>query len=197
MAIAVLFCVILSEEVQAQGRLFLKATKSNGNVITTGASPNEAPGVVDVGVGGNPILANYATLSSAGFDTEKALNIGSPSAGAGAIVFAPLTIAKKGDLSSARFFLAQCQGDLMDIEIVTIALDGSPKRNVAHKIILRNAAVKAFSTDLVEDCSCQVEAISFEYGSLEIYPYTISNAGKFSAGQATGWNRITNKVINP
>lgn len=197
MALAMLSLFILSEKVQAQN-LYLKATKSgSGEVITTGASPNEAPGVLDARSGSPaPVLVNYATLSSVGFDTEQTLNISAQGAGAGTIAFKPFTISKKGDLSSAKFFLAQCRGDLMTIEIISIAVDGGQNRNVAHKIILRNAAVKTFTTDITADCSCQQETLSFEYGSLEIYPYSVNNAGKFSAIAGTGWNRLANTPAN-
>jgi type VI protein secretion system component Hcp len=194
--IAVLSVVIYCNQAKAQG-FFVKATSSK-ETLTRDASPEEATQVQDARHGSGPHdLTDFTRVSKFGFDTEQVINLSNQGPVAGGISLKPFTITKIADLSSPRFFVAQTQGTLLTLEILTMADFGLGDRNVAHKIILRDAAVSTVTVDTNEGCHCLEESITFEYGTIEIYPYTINSRREFSAGTAVGWNSIVKKAVNP
>jgi type VI secretion system secreted protein Hcp len=128
-------------------------------------------------------------------DVEQILNIGSPSSGAGAgrVVFNPLTITRKVDQASSRLFLQTASGtpfQFLDLLQVKPSAEG---RTVLVAWRLGHVAVKTIGWVADEDGA--KETVSFEYGALTIGYQPSSPDGAAIPMEFRGWDRVRNVAI--
>jgi type VI secretion system Hcp family effector len=189
---AVILSAFLFQEAQAQ-HVYMKAYGSGSNLFTENAGMYLSD-VKDVRLSSNLSLKDFSEVSAFSFDTEK--DISDTGGSAATISYGPFKITKISDIASDKLFLAQCSNSIMTIELVTV-VNVSGEYNVANKLILKNAVIKSISHQTTEECACREETISFDYGTIERYSYTISPSGTFTALPMIGWDRVANKRINP
>ena len=186
---------LIAITVRAQD-IYMQFTPYNGPVATAGMGPD-----IQVKDASKPDLVNlkdYLQVSSAQFDEEQTLNIGSQSSGAGAgkVTFNPLTITKSVDALTPKLFQFMCSGTPYKfVEILFIKpTGGNNPANVIYKVLLKLAAVKTQAVSSVADCSngCVAESVSFEYGGMLQYTYKQQATGSITANPPGGWNRVKN-----
>ena len=100
---------LIAITVRAQG-IYMQFTPYSGAVATAGMGPDIQ--VKDASKAGLASLKDYLQVSSAQFDEEQTLSIGSQSTGAGAgrVAFNPLTITKSVDALTPKLFQVMCAG---------------------------------------------------------------------------------------
>lgn len=130
------------------------------------------------------------------FDIEQTLNIGSQSTGAGAgkVTFNPFSINRKIDRCSPVFYENACSGT--PFEQVTLGLRKASGGTTSGQIYLvfnfKLVAVKTVSWSY--DDESPKEAITFEYGGLQVF-YNMQKAdGSMDGDFKGGWNRVKNVV---
>lgn len=180
---------------QAQG-IYMKLTPYSGT------SPTDKIGQTGliVSVDGKSVdLSNYINLSSVQYDFEQFPNIGSQSTGAGAgkILFNPLSITKTADQTSAPLFQAMASGTpyqfIEFLFVSTATADSKPV--VRYKVLLKLAAVRTMSVSSVActtGCPGIAESVTFEYGGYIVFTYAQAANGSLLPAKVAGWNRIKN-----
>ncbi|MBD2757304.1 type VI secretion system tube protein Hcp [Spirosoma validum] len=185
---------LIAITVRAQD-IYMKFTPyGSGAVATVGLGPDQT-----VKDGNNTVRLNdYLQVSSAQFDEEQTLNIGSQSSGAGAgrVAFNPLTITKSVDALTPKLFQAMCSGTaykFVEILFVKPTADGNTA-SVIYKVLLKLAGVKTQAVSSVADCAngCVAESVSFEYGGMIQSTYKQQSNGSFTQNPPAGWNRVRN-----
>lgn len=133
------------------------------------------------------------------FDVEQTLNIGSQSSGAGAgkIAFNPFSVTRPIDKASTTFYQMACSGTAFESVILMLRKSlgaGAAANNTSGGVFLRFdfklVAVKTISW--THDETSPKEAMTFEYGGLQMRYAQQDPSGKLGSVRATGWNRIRN-----
>ena len=133
-------------------------------------------------------------VESFSFDIAQTLNIGSQSTGAGAgkVTFNPFSITRKVDKASPLLF--QMAGSGTPFESVALALRRSGATAASGAIFLRYdfklVAVKTISWSSGGDAP--MEAVTFEYGGLQVRYAPQTATGALAPPISGGWNRVTN-----
>jgi type VI secretion system Hcp family effector len=134
-------------------------------------------------------------VASFTFDIAQTLNLGSSSSGAGAgkVTFNPFSITRKVDKASPLLFEMACSGT--PFESVVLALRRSSATPGSAVIFLRYdfklVAVKTISWSSGGDAP--MEAVTFEYGGLQVRYAPQTALGGLATPVEGGWNRI--KII--
>jgi type VI secretion system Hcp family effector len=195
--IATFFCIILSQDVQAQN-FYIKASLTfGGSGVVTEKAGYANHNYKDAHAGNSTLsLEDFSHVVGMTLDTDQTLDITAGGTNIGTVQFNAFTITKTVDRSSPKFFLAQCAGSAMTLEFLSVTEDRGGYKEVAHKIVLKNASVKTISQVSVPGCTCFEETITFEYSRMEIYPYAFDDATqKFSPLPMIGWDRLLNKRV--
>jgi len=133
-------------------------------------------------------------VASYSFDIAQTLNIGSSSSGAGAgkVTFNPFSITRKIDKASPLLFEMACSGTAF--ESVVLALRRSGATPGSGAIFLRYdfklVAVKSISWSSGGDAP--MEAVTFEYGGLQVRYAAQTPTGALVTPVEGGWNRVRN-----
>lgn len=131
-------------------------------------------------------------------DIEQTLNIGSQSSGAGAgkITFNPFSITRKIDVVSPVLFQMACSGT--PFEQVALGLRKAAGDEAASQIYLvfnfKLVAVKTIAWSS-EDEGLK-EAVTFEYGGLQVKYAQQQPTGEATLPIIAGWNRVRNVLDN-
>ncbi len=154
------------------------------------------------GQAGIPEAADFVKASKLGdngifevenysFEIEQTLNIGSQSSGAGAgkVTFNPFSITREIDKASP--ILLQMASSGTPFQEVSLALRKPPNGAIFLVFNFKLVAVKLISW--AGDTGSIKEAISFEYGGLQVFYGQQKPGGEMMKTVAGGWNRVLNK----
>ena len=128
------------------------------------------------------------------FDIEQTLNIGSQSTGAGAgkVIFNPFSIKRKIDVASPVLFQNACSGT--PFEHVGLGLrkaTGGPTSGQIYLVFnFKLVAVKTVAWTY--DDGSPKEAVTFEYGGLQVRYSQQQPNGALKPPILAGWNRVKN-----
>jgi type VI secretion system secreted protein Hcp len=138
-----------------------------------------------------PTAGALFEISDWSTDVEQALHIGSQSSGAGAgkVVFNPLTIVRRVDQASPQLFRAACSGTPFEFVDLLLVKPG-PAEEVFLAFRFGLVAVKTVAWTSAEDVP--TEAITFEYGSLTVGHRAQSPDGRVEPMDFQGWDRVRN-----
>jgi type VI secretion system secreted protein Hcp len=159
--------------------------------------------VVFQGDAGIPEAANFVNASKPGdngifevvaysFAIDQTLNIGSQSTGAGAgkVAFNPLSITLRIDKASPILFQMASSGT--PFQEVSLALRKDPNGVIFLVFNFKLVAVKTIAwAGASEEAQ---EAVTFEYGGLQLFYGPQTADGKLTKTVAGGWNIVSNKA---
>ena len=158
--------------------------------------------VVFQGQAGIPEAADFNKASKPGdngiFEVEvysfaiaQALNIGSQSTGAGAgkVTFNPFSITRRIDKASPILFQMASSGT--PFQEVSLALRKNPNGAIFLVFNFKLVAVKTIAW--AGGGEEPQEAITFEYGGLQIFYGPQTTDGKLTKSVVGGWNVVSNK----
>lgn len=128
------------------------------------------------------------------FDIEQTLNIGSQSTGAGAgkVTFNPFSINRKIDKASPLLFRMACAGTpFSDVRLGLRKSAGSDQSGIIYLVFcFKLVACKTIAWSY--DDESPKEALTFEYGGLQVFYMNQKPDGTLDKQYAGGWNRVKN-----
>lgn len=170
--------------------LYLRLVDYKSGALTTGGTMDG--NVVSPKDNFDPNSTQFIPVLSCSASAEQTLNIGSQSTGAGAgrIMFNPLSITKNVDGTSPVLFSNAASGTpFKTAELFFV----NGQRLILARHTYKMVAVKTVSWSAGVGEESLVEAISFEYGGLFIsINQTSPDGGKIINVSQSGWNRIKN-----
>ncbi len=177
----------------AQISIYLRLIDYSNRVLTTSGTPDA--NITPISNSIEPNSPQLIKVSAYSADVEQSLNIGSTATGAGAgrIVFNPMSITKTMDATSPVLFQnAASATPYKTAEVFFV----NAQNVILMKQTYKLAAVKtvAWSAACAKDCAVVNEIVTFEYGG-QIITINKSGEGKSGPSQA-GWNKVRNTVDN-
>ncbi len=162
--------------------------------VDTTTHPTSEPLFTQFNFGTMATGKNLFEIEDFSFDIEQTLNIGSQSTGAGAgkVTFNPFSINRKIDISSPTLFQMACSGT--PFKQVTLWLRKSSGGQTSGQIFLvfnfKLVAVKTIAWSY--DDESPKEAMTFEYGGLQVFYSQQKPDGSMLTPIPSGWNRVKN-----
>jgi type VI protein secretion system component Hcp len=180
----------------AQTTIYARFTDYNNNVPKTDGTTGTSKGLITTNTI-DPSSTELFKLTTFTQSVEQTLNIGSQSTGAGAgkVIFNPLSFSRPVDAISSLLFSNSASGT--PFQTVEIFFTDASNR-IAAKQLYKLVAVKTIGwsgASCSSDCPAVLENVSMEYGVQIDFIYKAGN-NYLTSPLIKGWNRVKNVADN-